>query len=186
MNTSLLSGLFPIPNISPPKQKEEKEDDTRIPIPLPPEFSSQNTIPNRDIETKHGKAYEAFCRWSGLPESLRDPKTMTAFEKKWKLPDRYTNHFKLREDYKDKTLTHFWEWMIEHLPEVVYSVYKRAITTSSKDAGLFIEMVSKHLNLEKPRVTVSPMVLVGVPQDKIDKLFTAKGYENIEDITPKK
>ena len=70
-------------------------------------------------------------------------------------------------------------------PNVVEAAYKRAIKNSSVDARFFADLIGKRLDSEKPRLSVAPMVLIGVDQDKIDKLFIPGGYERIEAITPK-
>lgn len=128
--------------------------------------------------TKHKSAYEAFCRWSALPKEERDPATEVAFEKKYHLSKGYGQHFKLRKDFQNKRLTYFWEWMMEKLPDVVYSQYKKVMADGNTNAAkFFAELIAKKLEDEKPLQIIQPLSIVGVPQDKIDKLFTPKSYD---------
>ena len=155
--------------------------DAKIPIP-----STDHLAPVKDKTEKKGqdstlskyaKEYEEFCKWAALPKDARDPDTALAWERKYGVPKGYSNYFKARDDFGEKQRAYFWEWMMDLFPDVVYAVYKRAVGKSSKDAGLFIELLSKKMEIDKPKVSVQPMILVGVPQDKIDKLFTPKGYD---------
>jgi len=75
---------------------------------------------------------------------------------------------------------------MDKLPQVVEKVYERAITNSPKDAGLFIDLISKNLNIEKQRVTIMPIVITNISPDEAAPLFTPDGYEKFEDITPGK
>lgn len=175
--------LAPLKGMKLPELDEEELLDTKIPIPSPDYLkkmvNDKSAHPGDSAKlTKYAKEYEAFCRWAALPKSERKPKTAVEFERKNFLPKNYTNFFKGRDDFNDKRLTYFWEWMIDLYPDVVHAVYKRAVDKGgSKDAQIFIELLSKKLNLDKPKVQVSPMVLMGVPQEKIDALFTPKGYD---------
>lgn len=151
--------------------------ETKIPIPSPDFLKKPHKITSSATPlTKYAKEFEKFCEWSALPKELRKPPDAKGFERKYMLPKGYTNYFKGREDYRDKTLTYFWEWMMDLYPEVVHATYKRAIAKSDKAATLFIELMNKHMNLDKPKVQVQPMILMGVPSEKIDALFTPKGY----------
>ena len=157
-------------------------------IPIPTTDHIQKIYPTmKEVQglRKYAKEYERFCEWSALPKDIRDPQTLVAFEKKYKLPKGYTFYFKTREDFREKTLKNFWDNLMDVYPDVVHSVYQRAIAKSDKAAALFLDLMNKHMNLDKPRVSVQPMVLMGVPQEKIDKLFTPQGFAKIEDITPK-
>lgn len=162
-----------------------KDIETKIPIPSP-DYLKKNAAKTDKGQgaplTKYAKQYEEFCRWAAMPKDVRDPESAVAWERKHMMPKGYTNFFKAREDFNDKRLTYFWEWMMDLYPDVVYAVYKRAIGKSSKDAGIFIDLLSKKMNLDKPRMEIQPMVLVGVPQDKIDKLFVPKDYEDAKII----
>jgi hypothetical protein len=133
---------------------------------------------------KRKKAYDAFVRWSATPKSLREPKTQAEFERVWKLPiGTVASSFKTREDFHQKRMTHFWNWVFDKYPDVIHAVYRRAIQNSTADAKIFSELVSKRLETTsptKPRMT--PFMLVGVPQSKINALFTPEGVEEAEVI----
>ncbi len=167
-----------------------KEEDTRIPIPSPDfikkvykdQASQKDTGLGRPFEKE--KEYDAFCKWIALPKDLRKPKKLGQFEDKWGLPRSYTEYFKEREDFQQRRLQYFWEWMMDLFPDVVYAIYKRATKNSSVDARAFAEIILKKLDVEKPRVQISPMVLMGVPQDKIDNLFVPKDYSDVKEIMP--
>lgn len=162
--------------------------DSKIPIPdvryLTKANSNTGKVENKPL-LKYAKEYEQFCEWSALPKDLRKPKTAMEWERKHLLPKGYSNYFKSREDYMNKRLTYFWNWMMDLYPDVVYAVYQRASHAkgSDKAAGIFIDLLSKKMNLDKPKVQVQPMVLMGVAQDKIDALFVPKGYQEAIDIT---
>lgn len=167
-----------------------KEEDTRIPIPSPDflkkiykdQATKKDTGIGRPFEKE--KEYDAYCKWLALPKDLRKPKKLYQFEDKWGLPRGYTQLFVEREDFQQRRLQYFWEWMMDLFPDVVYAIYKRATKNSSVDARAFAEIILKKLDVEKPRVQVSPMILMGVPQEKIDQLFIPKGYEDVKEITP--
>ncbi len=177
--------LKPLEELQLPDLEDEKID-TRIPIPSPEylkKLNKERPTENRTL-VKYNKEYEEFCRWAALPKVERKPKTALDFEKKYLLPRGYTNYFKSRDDFNDKRLVYFWEWMIDLYPDVVHAVYKRAVDKGgSKDAQIFIELLNKRLNLDKPKLQVQPMILMGVPQDKIDALFVPKGFDG--SIIPK-
>lgn len=131
---------------------------------------------------KYGKAYDAYCRWSALPKELRDPDTAVKFEKRYQLPKGYTTTFLHRTDFHSKRATYFWNWMMDLFPDVVYSMYKRSLDKSSSDAKAFADIIAKHLDLQKPAPQITNFTLVGVSQDKIDKLFTPKTYVDGEEV----
>lgn len=134
--------------------------------------------------TEHAAAYEAFCKWSSRPKELREPKSQKEFELKWNLPINYTSKWKEREDFYTKKFSYFWKWMYDRFPDVVYSIYRRAVGKSTKDAQVFVDLVGKKLELDRPSAkTVQPLMLIGVPQDRIEKLFVPKGYEELADKT---
>lgn len=180
--------LAPLSSFKLPALDDEKEEtlDTKIPIPSPEylkKMTNDKSAHPGDSDSKlvkYQKEYDAFCKWAALPKEERKPKTAAEFERKNFLPKGYTNYFKGRDDFMDKRLNYFWDWMMDLYPDVVHAVYKRSVSAkgSSKDAQIFIELLSKKLNLDKPKLQVQPMVLMGVPQDKIDALFTPKGYDN--------
>lgn len=131
---------------------------------------------------KYAKQYDAYCRWAALPKELRDPNTAVKFEKRYKLPKGYTTNFLHRSDFHGKRATYFWNWMMDLFPDVVYSMYKRSLDKSSTDAKAFADIIAKHLDLQKPAPTITNFTLVGVSQDKIDKLFTPKEYIDGEEV----
>ena len=191
MDDKLLAPLKDFDDITSDDLTSEKFD-TKIPIPIPnPSYLMKESL-SSDIKqfktgSKYEKEYDEFCRWSALPKDLRKPKTGVEFEKKHMIPSGYTDFFRRRDDFQDRRLTYFWEWMMDLYPDVVYSIYQRATNKkgSDKAAGIFIELLSKKMNLDKPRLQVQPMVLMGVPQEKIDALFTPKGYDS-EKLIPGK
>lgn len=174
--------------------KDIKDTDvlsTKIPIPSPDylkKLVKQTENPNSPQRTselrKYEREYDLFCRWSALPKELREPKTAVEFERKYQLPKAYTTILKQREDFRNRMLTYFWEWMFDLYPEVVHSIYKRAVGKSDKAAQIFVDLMSKQMEANKPRMNVAPMVLVGVPQDKINELFTPKEYQDVSKIVP--
>ena len=132
------------------------------------------------------RAYEAYIEWSSKPRALRDPKTVKEFEKTWKLPKGYTSsHFRLTADYHQRKMEAFWRWMFDRAPEVVYAVYRRATQNSTADAKIFLDMIGKRLEAAQPKPKLQPFVMVGVPQSKIDALFTPEGYEEAQVVNEK-
>lgn len=160
-----------------------KDKENKIPIPDPSYLKKSNNSATPVKETKYEREYDAFCRWSALPKDQRKPRKLKDFEKKWKIPQNYTEKFRLREDFEDRRLKYFWEWMMDRFPDVVQNIYK-ASDKNMKASQIFVDLIAKHIKIEKPPVNVPNMMLVGVPQEKIDSLFVPKGYENVEDITP--
>ena len=130
------------------------------------------------------KAYEAYIRWAATPKSLREPKTEAAFERVWKLPKMTVSRsFKNREDFHQKRMTHFWNWVFDRYPDVIHAVYRRAIQNSTADAKIFSDLVAKRLETTSPvKPKMTPFMLVGVPQEKINALFTPEGVEEAEVI----
>jgi hypothetical protein len=174
--------LAPLDELEVPTLDDAERLDSRIPIPSPEYLKKMNSSKghseNNDTKlVKYQKEYEAFCSWAALPKEERKPKTAVEFERKNMLPKGYTNYFKGRDDFNDKRLTYFWQWMMDLYPDVVHAVYKRAVGKSSKDAAIFIDLLSKKMQLDKPKMQIQPMVIMGVPQEKIDALFTPKGYD---------
>lgn len=167
-----------------------KDADTKIPIPSPDYlkkiFKDQGSRKDdgRGRPFEKEREYDAFCKWLALPKELRKPKTVAQFEDKWGLSRSYTEHFKEKEDFQQRRLQYFWEWMMDLFPDVVYAIYKRAIKNSSVDSRAFAEIILKKLDVEKPRINVSPMMIMGVPQEKIDALFIPKEYESVKEILP--
>ena len=168
-----------------------KSDEERVPIPSPDFLKELHTDnPNVALDEnqrepyKYKREYDAYCKWVALPKEQRKPQTIGNFEEKWHLPKGYTPFFHQRKDFQQNRLMYFWEWMMDKLPDVVNAIYRRAMGRSSKDASIFVELIAKHINLNKPSIQVSPMMLVGVPQERINDLFVPKSYRDIKDITP--
>lgn len=162
-----------------------KTPDVKIPIP-DPSYLEKFPIPNESKrESKYEREYDAYCKWAALPREQRSPKKIIDFERKWGLPRTTTDDFRRREDFQQKRLGYFWDWMMDQFPDVVHAIYKRAIKNSPSDARVYAELIAKRLDVEKPKITVSPMVLIGVPQEKIDNLFIPKGFQDAQIITPK-
>ena len=189
MNTPSLEFLKPPDDTIGTNQNQS----TKIPIPpLPPipdpSFLKNELTPlipaargaapleQRDLR-KYDKEFDEFCRWAAFPDYLRKPRTAIAFEKKWGLPKSYTFHFRMREEYQQKRTFYFYEWFMDKWPNLVDKAYKRAMGDSTADFRVLAEMVVKKIDVEKPQVNVSPMVIIGVPQERIDKLFTPKGFD---------
>ena len=167
--------------------------DTQIPLPSSTILKKMfDNLSDKEIEKnnlgqpfKHEKAYEAFCKWYRLPLQLKKPKTERKFEEKWGLPKGYCeSNFIRKEDFNQKTSQHFFEWMMGLWPDVVYAIYKDAVRGSAPQAKAFSEIILKRLDVDKPAVTISPMMLVGVPQDKIDKLFIPKEIQSVKEVVP--
>ena len=164
--------------------EEPKKIDVKIPIPNPAYLLKESKLAGKRDDrplAKYTKEYDEFCRWSALPKDLRNPKTALLWEKKNMMPRGYTQYFKQREDFTNNRLTFFWEWMMDVYPDVVYAVYQRATNKtkgSDKAAGIFIELLSRKMNLDKPKVQVQPMILMGIEQAKIDAIFMPKDYDN--------
>jgi len=164
--------------------------DKKIPVPsldfLRKENKAEQTGNRSGKLVKYEKEYDAFCRWISLPSEERDPKTESAFEKKWKLPSRTSISFRQRADFRNKRLLYFWEWMLDKLPDVFYAVYKRAKGKSSADARIFAEIITKHMDVQKPQNQITNIVISGVDQNKINDLFVPADMREVEDVTPVK
>ena len=174
-----------------PTLKETTEDDKKIPIPsldfLRKLDKAEQRIDKRDGKmVKHEKAYDAYCRWLATPTAERDPKTELSFEKRWKLPRRYAATFRQRKDFRNRRLLYFWEWMMDKVPDVFYAIYERARKKSSADARVFAEIITKHMDYQRPANQITNIVIQGVSQDKLNNLFIPDEYEKIEDVTPVK
>jgi hypothetical protein len=162
-----------------------EEDFNSIPLPTPEFFEEVNQKePLVDEKRKgdlivHDRAYDAFCRWAALPDELRKPKTQKKFEEMWGLPDSYTYRMRQREGFQEKRMKYFWEWLMDKFPDVVYAVYKEARKGKSKQAETIIELVSKHINIDKPQQTIQTLNIIGVSQEALNKLAIPKGYEKI-------
>lgn len=166
---------------------KESDLDKKIPVPTLDYIRKQTKneqLANRNGQ-KYDREYDAFCRWISLPQNEREPKTETAFEKKWRLPRRTSLAFRRYRDFRNRRLLYFWEWMFDMLPEVASAIAKRAMAKGgSADARIFAEMISKHMDVQKPQNQITNIVIQGVSQDKLDNLFIPDDMQDVEDITP--
>lgn len=168
---------------SQPFQFIKLEQDASIPLPPMSEIEKLKnaTIEKKDerVLNKHDKAYDDFCRWISVPEKNRVPKTMKDFERKYKLPNGYcSNVFKKRSDFYQRYYLHMWEWIRELYPNFIHEQYLQAVKAGNPSSIKFFgEMVAKDMSIEKPRDTIQPIMIVGVTQEKINKLFTPDGEE---------
>ena len=151
-----------------------------------PSFLKEDNKGTRDGKmTKYDTAYEKFCQWSALPKRLREPKTIVAFELKWKLPKTSSFQFKERKDYDNKRRAYFWKWMNDVYPDVVDTLYLQATVKGNINAAkFFAELVAKHEEVERPAAIIQPLTIIGVPQERIEKLFVPKKYEDVKGIIP--
>ena len=135
----------------------------------------------RMLTRKHAAAYSAFVKWSATPKAIRDPKSQADFEKRWSLPVNYTStFFKKREGYYDEQMKHFWTWMFDKFPDVVYAVYRRAVRNSTADAKIFTELIGKKIEESAPKRKIQPFMMIGIPQEKIDAMFVPESYEDAQ------
>ena len=131
------------------------------------------------MKSKYDNAYEPYIRWSASPKQIRDPRTEVDFEKRWKLPKGHcSKQFRRRPDFHSKKMKYFWQWVFDKYPDVIYAVYQRAINKSTADAKIFSDIIKQRLEVDAPKPQMTPFVLVGVPQEKINNLFTPAGYED--------
>ena len=149
------------------------------------EGATTKSSPDGELK-KHAQAYEAYLRWSALPKKERNPTTEMAFEKKWGLPKSYCIHkFRSRKDYSSRRLFYFWEWMLEKLPDVVYSQYEKVLKDGNTMAAkFFADLIAHKLDVDKPDAIIQPLTIIGVPQEKIQQLFTPKKFEDVKGIIP--
>ena len=70
--------------------------------------------------------------------------------------------------------------MFDKFPDVIYAVYRRAVTNSTADARIFADIVAKKLDTDMPKTRMTPFVMVGIPQEKINDLFVPESYEDAE------
>jgi len=154
---------------------------TKSPIPLPDFLNVDKELVPRQRKRKkdkHQDAYEEFCKWSATPKELREPKTQAEFASLWKLAPKYISNWKNNEDFQAKRLNYFWNWMFEKLPDVMYAIYRRAKRNSSADARIFTDIIGKRLETNAPKKEMTPFLMVGIPQDRVNNLFVPKGYDS--------
>ena len=160
-----------------------------IPAPLPDLPTDQHlkkdlqAIPGKQTpmkETKYEKEYDAFCHWAALPKDVRKPRKLMDFEKTWKLPKNYTAYFRQREDYQERRTKYFYDWLMDLWPDAVYAAYTRAMRNSTADFKVLADIISKNLDVSRPKVTVTPMLLVGVSPEKISKLMEPKEMQSVQ------
>ena len=155
-------------------------------LPLPDFLFEKNSIRSRKGNTgmvKHQGNYHDFCQWAALPEELRKPKTQAEFERAKKLTPYQTTEWKKRDDFYGLRLKYFWDWMFEEFPNVVYAVIKRAKRKSSADARIFADLIGKKLEVDKPRINMQPIFMIGVNQNDIDRFQIPEGYEDVVEKT---
>ncbi|MEK6879240.1 MAG: hypothetical protein AABY22_06500, partial [Nanoarchaeota archaeon] len=147
---------------------KKPEVTNNLPIPDPSYLKKPHNVEkNVDYKPiKYEKEFDLFCRWSALPKVLRKPPTANAFEKRYSLPNNYASFFKSREEYQNKRLTYFWEWMFDLYPDVVYATFKESQKKNMKAAQIFLDLIGKGLDINKPKVNVAPMVIMGISQEK--------------------
>lgn len=163
----------------------ELEEIERLPIPDPSYLRKVYSGKREGQLTKYEKEYEKYCQWSALPKRERNPKTAVSFERKWKIPKGYSLIFRERKDYENKRRMYFWRWMDDIFPEVIDVLYLQATEKGNTNAAkFFAEFMGKHIEVEKPAQIIQPLAIIGVPQDKIERLFTPKGYEDTKGIIP--
>jgi hypothetical protein len=152
-------------------------------FPAPGFFEPPKTVAKRNDGFKTEKrqeAYNAYIRWSALPKQIREPSTTTEFERLYKLAPGYASKiFAHRKDYHERKLKYFWKWMFDKAPDVVYAVYRRAIRKSTADAKVFLDLIGKKMEAEAPKPKMQPFMMIGVPQEKLDKLFVPETMENV-------
>ena len=156
--------------------KKKKQD--ILPSPDFLTFPKDKTLEvKEDGKRKHRDAFLSFCEWAAKPAELRQPSTQRAFERKWKLPTNYTSKWKRQEDFQHKRLEYVWRWMFDKFPDVIYGIYRRAKQNSTADAKLFVDLIGARLEKDAPKKPTMPLMIVGVNQEKIDKLFSPKNYD---------
>lgn len=151
-------------------------------IPLPDYlFEKNKTVAHKKRRgmSKYSGEYHEFVKWSALPNELRIPKTQREFEVKHKLTPFKTSQWKMREDFYPLRLQYFFDWLYDEFPNVVYGIIKRAKRHSSADAKIFVDLLSKKLDLDKPKINMTPIFMVGVSQEKIDEFMVPEGYEGV-------
>ena len=158
-------------------------------LPVPDFLEEENKVlydASTSRVAKHDKTYLKFCHWAALPTKQRNPPTQEEFELKYGLPHKYTTKFKARKDFQSLRIKYFWEWMFDNFPDVVYSIYQRA-KTSTADAKIFVDLIGKRLERREGKEKMQPLMILGVPQEKIDNLFVRKDYhpENYDGVVNK-
>lgn len=152
-------------------------DKTFVPqIPLPDFKENKDMVeamkPKRELYKREAE-YEAYCEWCATPQQEREPKTQLGFERKYHLSPGYTRNFRKRAEFRLKVFKLMLEYWIDKYPNLVYAQYKKAVKEGDTNAAKLVsEIISKNLDVEVEKKTVQPFVLVGVPQEKIDRLFT--------------
>ena len=129
--------------------------------------------------TKYEREYDAYCRWASLPEQERKPKTAAAFETKWKVAKGYSSEFRTRADFKQKVIGYWYEWLLEKWPTVAYAAYQQAVKGNSQHIKIFSDLIAKYMDIEKPKATIQPFMIVGVSQDKINSLFVPDDIKEV-------
>ena len=51
-------------------------------------------------------------------------------------------------------------------------------------AKFFADLIAHKLDVDKPDAIIQPLTIIGVPQEKIQQLFTPKKFEDVKGIIP--
>jgi hypothetical protein len=159
-----------------------------LPVPTFIEANKKLKVKQKNrAKLKHADAFDAYARWVAKPKKLRNPSTKQAFIKLWKLPPNYIYNWEDQEEFQALKYKYFWNWMFDMLPDIAYAAYQRAIDRtrgSAQDAKLLMELIGKKIDADRPQKTrIQPFFLVGVPQNKIEELFTPQEYINAAEKT---
>ena len=148
-------------------------------LKIPGNTNEQLRGENQKKLVKYEREYDAYCRWIATPEQERSPKTVVMFERKWKIPRSYSASFRSRQDFKQKVISYWYEWLLDKWPTIAYSAYEQAKKGNSAHIKIFADLMAKHLDTEKPKATIQPFAIIGVPQEKINKLFMPDDVEDV-------
>lgn len=73
-----------------------------------------------------------FCEWSSIPKTMRKPETQKALARKLGLNEQTLSNWKLLPEYNHNTRAILRVFLGNDLPELMYSVKKRALSGSDK------------------------------------------------------
>ena len=78
-----------------------------------------------------------------------------------------------------------YEWIRELFPSFIHKMYVKATDEGNSSAIKFFgEMVAKDMEVDKPKPTIAPFMIVGVPQSKIDAMFAPDELRVVEEAEP--
>ena len=143
--------------------------------------------PKTDRLNKYDSVYDDFCRWSSLPTEYRKPVSVAQFEKNYKIPKGYAFTFKRREDFASRCKRYMWEWIRERFPDFVQNMFTKAIKEGNASAiKFFAELIVSDIEMDKPKPIIQPFMILGVNQEKIDRLFQSDEIKKmkVEDVIP--